>query len=329
MIRRSSLAAAFALLVVVACVQAPRAWADEPAWPDPLVGDDIVAPDDSLAAEPGESPFAPPAATFEQQVVELVNVERANCTTAGCPLPPYKLVGVLQRVADAHSESMAWNDFFSHYDPSDGCSSPSTRAAAAGYIGSVGENAAAGNATPAATVAQWMASSGHRANILGGYRETGVGHDAQANDQGNVDLILNPDCDCVDAGETCNGGPWFSYWTQLFGTRSNVFPLVIERERHSIASGTVGLHVYGPTGVDDMRFSNDGVSWSAWQAYSTAKSWSLAAGDGLRTVFAEVRNGTLVYRSCDQIWRTGAGGQELFVDGFDCDGWAAWSDISP
>ena len=47
------------------------------------------------------------------------------------------------------------------------------------------------------------------------------------------------------------------------------------------------------------------------------------------TVFSEVRNATAVYRSCDRIWRTGAGGPELFVDGFDCDGSGAWSPVEP
>jgi len=300
----------------------------EPGLTGPLAVDHEVVSMSEPEPVASDSPFAPPPATFEQQVVELVNLERSICTT-GCPLPPYKHLAVLEAVSDAHSGSMAVNDFFSHYDPSNGCSSPQQRATAAGYTGSVGENAAAGNATPAATVAQWMASAGHRANILGGYRETGVGYFHQSNDQPNIDLILNPDCDCVDAGETCNGGPWTFYWTQLFGTRTNVYPLVIEREKHSIASGTVALHVYGPGGADDMRFSNDGLNWSAWQAYSTAKSWSLAAGDGLRTVFSEVRNGSTVYKGCDRIWRIGAGGDEIYADGFDCDGWSAWSEIAP
>jgi uncharacterized protein YkwD len=39
-----------------------------------------------------------------------------------------------------------------------------------------GENIAAGYSTPESVVAGWMASSGHRANILNaGYRDLGVG----------------------------------------------------------------------------------------------------------------------------------------------------------
>ena len=42
-------------------------------------------------------------------------------------------------------------------------------------------------------------------------------------------------------------------------------------------SGTVAL----------MRFSNDGISFSTPQAYATAAAWTLTAGDGAKTVYAE------------------------------------------
>jgi hypothetical protein len=44
------------------------------------------------------------------------------------------------------------------------------------------------------------------------------------------------------------------------------------------------------TGVADMRFSNDGSSWSTWETYGTSKSWTLASGDGTKTVYAEYRD---------------------------------------
>jgi hypothetical protein len=95
------------------------------------------------------------------------------------------------------------------------------------------------------------------------------------------------------------------------------------------ATGVVDLHVYGPASAVDMRLSNDGASWSSWQPYDATISWSLAAGDGLRSVFVEVRGGTTTYRACDRIWRTGAGGDELFADGFECEGVAAWTAVVP
>ncbi len=42
--------------------------------------------------------------------------------------------------------------------------------------------------------------------------------------------------------------------------------------------------------VADMRFSNDGLSWSAWEAYATTRAWNLAPGNGLKTVSAQFRD---------------------------------------
>jgi uncharacterized protein YkwD len=320
------IAFAFTALVVAG---APLARAVSNPLPGPLAGRPSGAPVELAAS--GEAPDTVPAATPQQQLAELLNVERAICGETGCPLPPLKQVAILDGVADGHSAAMALGDFFSHYDPTDGCSDPWERMVAAGYsFHAAAENIAAANSTAAATLAQWMASPGHRANILGpDFREVGVGRYAQAGDQGNVDYMLNGDCDCVDAGEDCNDGPWFYYWTLSFGRRNSVYPLVIEREAHQTATGNVDLYVYGPGTAVDMRFSNDGVDWSGWQAYDATVSWSLAAGDGRRTVFSEVRTATTTYRACDAIWRAGAGGDELFTDGFECQGWSGWSAVSP
>ncbi len=42
--------------------------------------------------------------------------------------------------------------------------------------------------------------------------------------------------------------------------------------------------------VTQMRFSNDDVSWSAWETYKTTKSWTIPAGDGDKTVYVQFRN---------------------------------------
>jgi uncharacterized protein YkwD len=326
-----------ALCAMLAWLAPAAVWPEDPftSLPPPLVDTWAVslralgAPDDA-AAPIVDSPEAPPAATFEQQIAELVNNERAICTAAGCPAPPLKLVPLLTGVADGHSASMAVHDYFSHCDFSTGLD-PFERMVAAGYgYYSAAENIAAGNSTPLATMAQWMASAGHRANILStGFRELGVGYFQQSGDQSNIDLDINTDCDCGDQGESCSYLGMSHYWTQVFGMRTTVYPLIIEGEDHLTATGTVDLYVHGPAAADDMRFSNDGVVWSAWQAFGHTKVWTLAAGSGLRTVFSQVRNGSTVYRGCDQIWRTGGGGTEIFADSFDCDGSAAWSAVSP
>jgi uncharacterized protein YkwD len=88
----------------------------------------------------------------------------------------------LRRAAQAHSESMAQGGYFNHVSP--GGATPLARMRSVGYISNaagyeVGENIAYGTlwlATPRAIVAAWMASPGHRANILDGrFRDTAIG----------------------------------------------------------------------------------------------------------------------------------------------------------
>jgi LmbE family N-acetylglucosaminyl deacetylase len=56
------------------------------------------------------------------------------------------------------------------------------------------------------------------------------------------------------------------------------------------------------TGAADMRFSNDGSTWSAWETYTTTKAWDLTTGDGLKTVYAQYRDVALnVHQTSDQI----------------------------
>ena len=42
--------------------------------------------------------------------------------------------------------------------------------------------------------------------------------------------------------------------------------------------------------VTQMRFSNDGTTYSAAEAYATSKSWTLSAGDGTKTVYAQFQD---------------------------------------
>ncbi len=89
----------------------------------------------------------------------------------------------LELAAQGHSADMAAGDYFEH-DGRHG-DTPLSRMRASGYIFSskigyaVGENiawATLGLSTPKAIVAGWMASPGHRANILDAtFRESGLG----------------------------------------------------------------------------------------------------------------------------------------------------------
>jgi uncharacterized protein YkwD len=120
----------------------------------------------------------------EGEVLTLVNQERA---AAGCPA--LRADPGLAGVARAHSADMRDRHFFSHVNP-DGLD-PFARARAAGITTARAENIAYGQPDAEAVMAAWMASPGHRENILDcGLATLGVG---------------------VAQGA---GGPW---WTQLFG----------------------------------------------------------------------------------------------------------------
>lgn len=59
-------------------------------------------------------------------------------------------------------------------------------------------------------------------------------------------------------------------------------------------SNSVTLTLYAEdaeSDVKDMRFRNDGGSWTAWEPYSTTKSgWILSPGEGTKTVYFQVRD---------------------------------------
>ncbi len=255
-------------------------------FPAPLLGSADLTPSHSRTLAPGDE---------EQEIVELTNVERWN----NGMLPPYKQVSELHDAADGHSIRMAQLDFFAHCDLHSN-KSPFQRMTEAGYNwNSAAENIAANYVDVQAAMVGWMNSSGHRAAILNTtYREIGTGYDPDTdNDNTYQD---NGSCD-----PGSNIGDMDRYYTQNFGSRSGVYPLVIERELATTSSQMVNLYVYGPGSATSMRFSNDGVSWSNWMNYLPDYSWQLSAGDGMKTVYSEVSTGAngsgTVYSSSDMI----------------------------
>ncbi|POX45117.1 CAP domain-containing protein [Streptomyces sp. Ru72] len=141
-----------------------------------------TAPATRPTASSAPASSAPTTATA--RVVALVNSERAK---VGCA--PLTVNSKLTKAAQAHSADMAAHQNMSHTG-SDG-SSPGDRITSAGYSwSSYGENIAYGYSTPESVMAAWMASPGHKRNILDcGFKEIGVG-------------LAQPG----------------SYWTQDFGT---------------------------------------------------------------------------------------------------------------
>jgi uncharacterized protein YkwD len=145
-----------------------------------------------LTAEQSQPSPAPALPDYAAEVIRLANAERDS---AGCPaLVPND---TLMQIAQAHSQDMAANNFFSHTG-SDGRST-FQRMRDAGYqFSRAAENVAAGADSPAKASELWMNSPGHRANILNcELREIGVGF-------------------VEDPGDKLNYG---TYWTQDLGTR--------------------------------------------------------------------------------------------------------------
>ncbi|HTB69567.1 MAG TPA: CAP domain-containing protein [Solirubrobacteraceae bacterium] len=123
----------------------------------------------------------PSAANLELvRVATLCLVNRERTSRGEVALKPNAR---LELSAQGHSTDMASGDYFAH-DSRNG-STPLARMRSSGYIFSshlgyaVGENIAWATlwlATPKAIVAGWMASPGHRANILDAtFRDTGIG----------------------------------------------------------------------------------------------------------------------------------------------------------
>lgn len=157
---------------------------------------EVASPKPTAAPEATAVPeeAAPVAQTneFEDQVLQLVNQERAR---AGCA-NMLEVDPILQRAARKHSEDMALKNYFSHIGL-DG-SQPSDCAKREGFTGQgVGENSAAGQQTPEDVMKSWMKSPGHRANILTcDYKTIGIGYYHFENDQEPV--------------------KYHHYWTQKF-----------------------------------------------------------------------------------------------------------------
>lgn len=139
--------------------------------------------------------FHPPAAAQglkedTLQVLALVNSER---TRAG--LAALKSNDSLTAAAQGHAQDMAVNGYFSHTSLDGRTLGDRIRQAGYSYR-AAGENIAWGQRTPSEVVSGWMASPGHRRNILNpNFRELGIG--------------LARDTDGVP------------YWVQNFGSRDS------------------------------------------------------------------------------------------------------------
>lgn len=115
-------------------------------------------------------PSAESPSTFQNQVAQLVNAERAKHG-----LKPLVHRADLKNVAQKKAEDMINSNYFSHTSPNYGSPFDMMRTFGISYS-SAGENIAKGQTTPQQVMNSWMNSSGHRANILSSsYNTIGVG----------------------------------------------------------------------------------------------------------------------------------------------------------
>lgn len=109
-------------------------------------------------------------ASFQKEVVRLVNVERAKLG-----LGQLSLNAKLSNVATLKSQDMINKNYFSHTSPTYGSPFEMMKKFNISYK-TAGENIAKGQKTPAQVVNAWMNSQGHRENILNkNYTEIGIG----------------------------------------------------------------------------------------------------------------------------------------------------------
>ena len=114
----------------------------------------------------GNTPDNVDVKQYAQRVLDLVNQERRHHGVV-----PLRLSKDLMEAASIRADEITQS--FSHTRPN---GKPCSSLIKNGTY-TVGENIAAGSATPEAVVEQWMNSPGHRANILNSdYDELGVGY---------------------------------------------------------------------------------------------------------------------------------------------------------
>lgn len=143
-------------------------WQKEcPALPEePVIPEMPVVPE---APTVPESPTVPEELTYAQQVVALVNEERAQEGLA-----PLTVDERIESAANTRAKEIQTS--FSHTRPDGSSFSTAMKQAGVNYR-RAGENIAWGQKTPQEVVNAWMNSPGHRANIMNaGYTRIGVGH---------------------------------------------------------------------------------------------------------------------------------------------------------
>jgi len=248
-----------------------------PASEAEFAGATIISKQQSEAT-PG--PLGLGSAPLGHQLVYQTNLRRISRGLA-----PLKAAAELMEAAQFHSDWMAEHNCFAHH--CDGEPSTLERLENAGYLNRTcsGEVVAGGQSTAGEVVDYWMNSPQHHDIILSSaYREAGGGY------------------------AFSDSATYHHYWTMDLGARNDaqgnpVYPVVINDEAWSTTNLDVDLYVYGSDWpASQMRFRNEGGSWSSWESFSAHKTWTLSCGGGsLPTVYAQIKKGAVVLESSDEI----------------------------
>ncbi len=90
---------------------------------------------------------------------------QTNAFRANAGLQPLRVSGALTRAAAGHARDMAQNGFFSHTGSNGSGIGDRVRAVGYGFC-FIAENIAQGQSSVEQVLSSWMASTGHRRNIL-------------------------------------------------------------------------------------------------------------------------------------------------------------------
>lgn len=134
----------------------------------------VPAPQDDskTVSKPAEQTSQPSTqvSNFQQQVVDLVNQERAKNG-----LSPLTIKQDLTDVAQMKAQDMYDKKYFDHTSPTYGSPFDMMSKNGISYL-AAGENIALGQQTPEQVMQDWMNSPGHRANILNpNFTQIGIG----------------------------------------------------------------------------------------------------------------------------------------------------------
>jgi len=104
------------------------------------------------------------------------------------------------------------------------------------------------------------------------------------NKEDKIDFIIDPNHDyrCDD----------FLFSASIAGVSKGSVSINAGAHYCNSTSVTLVLRAVAPGNtVSQMRFSNDGTSWSGWETYAASKSWTLVSGsDGSRTVYVQYKD---------------------------------------